>query len=139
MKSSYSRYVRGKFSYNFRGEIYKRQKRYPEALQDYQKLLELDEKNLIAITNIGLIHYEQGDLNLASSQFQKSLEIKPQSAENQLALAVTLYRQGNTAKAIELAKSALKIDPEFSQVETLQKNLWGDKITADARKLLSQL
>ena len=139
MKSSYSRYVRGKFSYNFRGEIYKRQKRYPEALQDYQKLLELDEKNLIAITNIGLIHYEQGNLNLASSQFQKSLEIKPQSAENQLALAVTLYRQGNTAKAIELAKSALKIDPEFSQVETLQKNLWGDKIIADARKLLSQL
>jgi hypothetical protein len=29
--------------------------------------------------------------------------------------------------------------PEFSQVETLQKNLWGDKIIADARKLLSQL
>ena len=52
---------------------------------------------------------------------------------------VNLYRQGNTGKAIELAKSALKIDPEFSQVETLPKNLWGDKIIADARKLLSQL
>ncbi len=48
------------------GVCQKRQKRYPEALQNYQKLLELDEKNLIAITNIGLIHYEQGDLNLAS-------------------------------------------------------------------------
>ncbi|MGV2387780.1 MAG UNVERIFIED_CONTAM: tetratricopeptide repeat protein [Microcystis novacekii LVE1205-3] len=48
----------------------------------------------------------------------------PQSAENQLALAVTLYRQGNTEKAIKLAQSALKIDPEFSQFETLQKNLW---------------
>ncbi|MCZ8189813.1 MAG: hypothetical protein O9326_08760 [Microcystis sp. LE19-338.1B] len=56
-----------------------------------------------------------------------------------MALAVTLYRQGNTGKAIKLAKSALKIDPEFSQVETLPKNLWGDKIIADARKLLSQL
>ncbi|MCA2656260.1 serine protease [Microcystis sp. M061S2] len=128
-----------KDSYSFRGDIYKRQKRYPEALQDYQKVLELDEKNLIAITNIGLIYYEQGDLNLASSQFQKSLEINPQSAENQLALAVTLYRQGNTEKAIKLAKSALTIDPEFAQVETLQKNLWGDKIIADARKLFSQL
>ncbi|CCI02918.1 hypothetical protein MICAC_3910004 [Microcystis aeruginosa PCC 9443] len=76
---------------------------------------------------------------MASSQFQKSLEINPQSAENQLALAVTLYRQGNTGKAIELAKSALKIDPEFAQVETLQKNLWGDQIIADTRKLFSQL
>ena len=59
------------------GVCQKRQKRYPEALQDYQKLLELDEKNLIAITNIGLIHYEQGDLNLASSQFQKVSKLTP--------------------------------------------------------------
>lgn len=108
-------------------------------MQDYQKLLEFNDKNLAAITNIGLIYYEQGDLNLARSQFEKSLAIDPKSAENQLALAVTLYRQGDKGKAIEFAKSALKIDPEFSKIEHLQKNLWGEKIIADTQKLLSQL
>ncbi len=86
------------------GVCQKRQKRYPEALQDYQKLLELDEKNLIAITNIGLIHYEQGDLNLASSQFQKVskltpnlpkinwLSLSPKNWVESLALLGRLYR-----------------------------------------------
>ncbi|MEG3440187.1 tetratricopeptide repeat protein [Pannus brasiliensis CCIBt3594] len=123
--------------YSFRGQIYKIQKRYPEALRDYQKALEFNGKNLVAITNIGLIRYEQGDLNSARTQFEESLSIDPKSAENQLALAVTLSRQGDTGEAIELARSAFKIDPEFAKVETLEKNLWGEKIIADTREFLA--
>ena len=47
------------------------------------------------------------------------------------------YQQGEKDKALKLAESALKIDSQFANIDFLKKNLWGNKIIADAQKLLA--
>ncbi len=103
------------------GVCQKRQKRYPEALQNYQKLLELDEKNLIAITNIGLIHYEQGDLNLASSQFQKVSKLTPNLPKiNWLSLLLSTVKAIRGKRSNSL-KARLKSTLNFLRLKPCQK------------------
>ncbi|MBD2622192.1 tetratricopeptide repeat protein [Microcystis flos-aquae FACHB-1344] len=130
-------------AYLLRGFLYHYQQKYELALADYNKAIELNKDafnamtNIVSITNIGLIKYEQGAINEADEQFKKALSINNQSAEIQLALAVVFYQQGEKDKALKLAESALKIDSQFANIDFLKKNLWGNKIIADAQKLLA--
>ncbi|MCA2716855.1 serine protease [Microcystis sp. M169S2] len=124
-------------AYYNRGFLYHNQQKYELALADYNKAIELNKNAWFAMTNIGLIKYEQGAINEADEQFKKALSINNQSAEIQLALAVVFYQQGEKDKALKLAESALKIDSQFANIDFLKKNLWGNKIIADAQKLLA--
>jgi tetratricopeptide (TPR) repeat protein/S1-C subfamily serine protease len=124
-------------AYLGRGFLYHNQQKYELALADYNKAIELNKDAFYAMTNIGLIKYEQGAINEADEQFKKALSINNQSAEIQLALAVVFYQQGEKDKALKLAESALKIDSQFANIDFLKKNLWGNKIIADAQKLLA--
>jgi hypothetical protein len=36
-----------------------------------------------------------------------------------------------------MAEAALKLDKQFGDIAYLQKNAWGDKLVADAQKLLA--
>jgi tetratricopeptide (TPR) repeat protein len=105
-------------AYNNRGYLYSQQGNPDLALADYNKAIELDPLLAIAYNNRGYLYSQQGNLDLALADYTRALELDPQ---------------------IEFAKSALKIDPEFSKIETLEKNLWGEKIIADTQTLLSQL
>ena len=86
-----------------------------------------------------MIKYEQGDKETAIKQWQKAMKIDNKSAEPILALAVALYTKGEEEEAYQLALTALKLDKNFADVNFLKKNLWGDKIIRDAKKLLSTL
>ena len=100
-------------------------------------MLDKNEKDLIAIINIGLIKYEQGLRDEAIGQWQQAVNIDPDSAEPKLALAVALYVRGEQEKAFKMAEAALKLDREYGELEHLQENLWGKRLLADAAKLLS--
>jgi hypothetical protein len=41
-------------------------------------------------------------------------------------------------KAIELGVEAMKIDPRYGKVSYLVENLWGDRLIADVKIVLSQ-
>jgi len=48
-----------------------------------------------------------------------------------------LYQQGKQEEAIKLAQKALQIDRSYSKIDHLKNNLWGEKLVADAEKLLN--
>ncbi len=48
-----------------------------------------------------------------------------------------LYTQGQQEEALKMAETALKLDKQLADVEYLKKNLWGDKLIAEAEKLIS--
>jgi hypothetical protein len=54
-----------------------------------------------------------------------------------MALAVTLYSQGQQEQALTMAEKVLQLDKKFADVEFLRKNLWSERIIADTQKLLS--
>ena len=71
----------------------------------------------------------------ARQQFEQAINLNNSSAEPQLALAVTLYSQGEQEKALLIAEKALQLDKQFADVEFLKENLWGEKIIADTKKI----
>ena len=126
-------------AYTSRGFVYHQKENYTAALSDYNQAVAEDANSLAAVNNIGFIKYEQGDKETAIKQWQKAMKIDNKSAEPILALAVALYTKGEEEEAYQLALTALKLDKNFADVNFLKKNLWGDKIIRDAKKLLSTL
>lgn len=124
-------------SYIGRGLVYHAQGNYNDALADYNLALSKDGNSWIAINNIGFIKYEQGDIDTAIQQWEKALKINEKSPETNLGLGVALYIKGDTQKGLEMAKKALQLDKTFGQIETLKRNLWGDRIISDTQKLLA--
>ncbi|MDM3860234.1 MAG: tetratricopeptide repeat protein [Aphanizomenon gracile PMC644.10] len=126
-------------AYVGRGFVYHQQGNYIAAISEYNQAVAKDANSLAAVNNIGFIKYEQGDKETAIKQWQKAMKIDNKSAEPILALAVALYTKGEEEEAYQLALTALKLDKNFADVNFLKKNLWGDKIIRDAKKLLSTL
>ena len=97
-------------------------------MSDYKQALLINQKDWLAIANIGAIKYEQGEIETAIKQWQKSLAINNKSAYVNLALAVALYSKGEQEQAYKLAETALKIDNKIADVKVLKKNLWGERL-----------
>ncbi|MGA0200580.1 MAG: cytochrome c biogenesis factor, partial [Prochlorotrichaceae cyanobacterium] len=91
-----------------------------------------------AINNIGLVQYEQGNLNAASENWTKAVEINDKVAEPQLAIAVATYQKGDRNLAIEQAEAALRLDGRYGDLDFLADQLWGERILKDAAPLLAQ-
>jgi hypothetical protein len=70
-------------------------------------------------------------------QWNKAVAIDSKLAEPQFALAVALFTQGEQEKGLAMAEAALKLDKQFGDTAYLKKNAWGDKLVADAQKLLA--
>jgi hypothetical protein len=81
--------------------------------------------------------YELGEIQAAIENWEKVIQINNKSSGSQLAIAVALYHQGNIDQGLQLAESALKLDSNIGKLDVLKnKWFWGDKLLADAEKLL---
>jgi len=123
-------------SYFYRGNARHKQGDYRAAVADYQQAVALDDKLLPAIVNIGLIEYELGASEAAIQSWQAAIAISAEAVEPQLAIAAALYARGDLERGLAMAEGALRLDSRYGDVEVLKQNLWGEKLVADARKLL---
>ncbi|MCS6814629.1 MAG: tetratricopeptide repeat protein, partial [Cyanobacteria bacterium] len=108
-----------------------------EAIAQYEKAVQHDAKFWPALNNIGLIRYEQGDVEGAMRHWRESIAIDDKQAEPQLALAVALYAKGDRTQGLLLGEQALRLDKRYADLEFLKENLWGDRLLAEAKKFLS--
>ncbi len=106
------------------------------AIADYNQAININPNFAFAISNIGLIKYEEGDIEAAIKQWQQAIAIDSKFAEPLLALSVALYKKREQEQALITAKQALKINKNFANESFLKKNLWGNVLIADAKKLL---
>ena len=120
------------------GNAYYRIGRLPDAVNTYnQAIAQPSWEKWPAINNIGLIKYEQGDVNGAIKQWQAALAIEKQAAEPQMAMAVALYTRGDRAQSLKLGETALRTDGRYGDLEFLKLNLWGNRLLADTKKFLA--
>jgi tetratricopeptide (TPR) repeat protein len=116
--------------------VYYYLKDFSKAIDEFNLALTKDENLISAITNIGLVEYEKGNIDEAMKSWQKAIALNDQVAEPLFALAVALYAQGETDKGIEMVKKAIELDENLGKLDYLQEKLWGDRILNDAKKLL---
>ena len=99
------------------GVVYQKQKRYAEALTEYQKAQVLNPTNLNTKINIATLYQEQKKFDLAINNYDAILKIQPYNAKVLAYKAECMKALNRTDEAISLYKTALNIEPQNSQVK----------------------
>ena len=119
------------------GNSFLKLQKWGEAINSYEEAVGRDKTFWPAINNIGLVKYEQGDVEGALKKWQAATVIDKEQAEPQLAIAVALYSQGKQQQGLKLGESALKLDSRYRDLKFLKENLWGEKLLQDTQALLN--
>ena len=90
--------------------------RFPEAIEYFQKALEINPDSAETHNDWGKVLLEQGRTAEAIEHFQKAVEIDPDCAEAHNNLGILLAAQGQTAQAIKHYQIAIKLNPDRAEV-----------------------
>ncbi|HTB34340.1 MAG TPA: O-antigen ligase family protein [bacterium] len=93
------------------------------AIDDYQRVLDVDPRSSNALNNLGNLRYQQGDLAGADALYGRLLRYSPDSLEARYNLAAVAVRQGKNAEAKALLEQAVAQKPDFAQAVQLLKQL----------------
>lgn len=85
-----------------------------EALAAYHKVLEIDPNFAPAHINLGTIHYNGQDYNLAEFHYRKAIECDPRYALAYFDLGNVLDETGRIPEAIQAYKTALTLAPTYA-------------------------
>ena len=86
--------------------------RYPEAEEQFRRLVEIRPEHGPAHFMLGLVSYRQDDPQGALQSFRKLLEIEPDHAEGSYYVGLILQKLGERKEAREAFEHALRSDPE---------------------------
>ena len=101
-------------AYNNLGLTFLEKGQAEEALEQFQKALEINPNYAEAHTNLGLAFFQKGQAEEALEQFQKALEINPNNAEAHTNLGNALFRSGQVSEAIAQLQRTVQIYPDYA-------------------------
>jgi len=111
---------------------------YKLALIAFKKSSKINTNFWQSINNEGLVLYELNNSREAITKFQSALKIS-NNAEPMLALAVVLFStDSKSIESIELARNALKSNPQYILKDYQAKQLWGKKLQKSAQLLFKR-
>ena len=122
-----------------KGVAFSQLKFYQQAIVAYERAIEIKPDDKFTIINLGLVKYEMGKIDEAIEHWQAALQINNKLVEPQLAIGVALYNKGEIPEGLTIAEVALKLDKSWRYLQRLKEELWGEKLLADATKLLENL
>ncbi len=101
------------------GNCLKDMERYPEAIEELQKGLNLDEDRPDIHNMLGVCHFKQENFESAVNHFQRAVELHPSSAIDYANLGVNYRKLGKKDEALKNFEIALDLDPsiEFAQTQ----------------------
>jgi tetratricopeptide (TPR) repeat protein len=100
------------------------QKQYAQALEWYQRALELDPKNVNARTDLGTAYFYTGHPQEALREYRKSLALNPQHEPTLLNMVVVNLEGTHDLAAAQAAWEKLrKVNPNNPALESLRQKL----------------
>lgn len=102
-----------KWVHNNLGVIYQRQNKFKEAEEEYQKQLALedDSYDYAAFYNLGLLHFNTGNLDKAEEYWKKVINISPSHTDAYYDLAVLYYNKRDMENARRYAYKSYTSNP----------------------------
>lgn len=116
------------------GEINLWEKRFPQALADFQKALRLDPTNNSVHYYFGRIYLESGDYDQATAEFEKHLQQSPDENWSVAFIGEAFLKKGDADRAVEYLTEKIAADDSFAgfyQIRAeayLKKNLIDEAI-----------
>lgn len=108
------------------GVINLRLRELPEAIVNFQKVLEHDPKNLLGHYNLAASYFNLKDYLKAIAILKKGISLWPRSSKLYGLLGISYYYQGDKEKAETALRKALELDPKnMMAVEYLKKMMAG--------------
>jgi tetratricopeptide (TPR) repeat protein len=111
--------------------IYAQQRKYPEAIQSFEKAVQLSPQDIEANFNLGLILSETSNdptvLQRAKQLFENTIRLQPRFAEGHFSLGNIYYRVGKQDEAIECFKRAVEVEPRHARAHNNLASLLGAK------------
>jgi len=100
---------------NYLADTLAEQGRSVEAIEHYQKALEINPHYPDANNNLGTVFLNQGRLDEAAGYYHRALEANPSFAEAHNNLGILLTKQGRTAEAIRHYQKAIELNPNRAE------------------------
>lgn len=126
-----------------RGDSFRMQKYFTEALQSYQKACSLGCHDSEVYRNIGHINFQMQKYDTAIDVWEKDLQVNPNFPQTYNALGTAYFFKGKFPLAEDLLLKAIEIYPEYEDARWRLKDLykrWGaileeGKRTEEAKEL----
>lgn len=108
-----------------------------QALEAFERAAELRGDFWEAINNQALVLYEMGQVEQAIQRWRRVLEIRPEAAEPNLAIAAAMFERGakDRQEALDRASKALATEPEYVLPSHQEEQLWGPKLRVTTKRL----
>ncbi|MGA2180386.1 MAG: tetratricopeptide repeat protein [Verrucomicrobiota bacterium] len=110
-------------AHNDLGYVLAAQGRTNEAIEHYQKALEIYPDYAEADNNLGTVFLNQGRLDEAAEYYHRALEANPSFAEAHNNLGILLAKQGRITEAIEHYQKAIELNPNRAEMYNNLGNL----------------
>ena len=114
------------------GGMHQDAKELDEAVECYQKAIEIDDKSYLAWYNIGNIKDRSGDLEAAESAYQKTLEIYHSSLPAMLNLGILKKKTGQLEEAIALFEKGSSKDIRMLSLQCESELMLGNMEKGEA-------
>src|SRR5947209_5984337 len=95
-----------------RGDKYAAQEQYQEAILEYRNVLRIEPANERAIKQLGLAHYQLGELGQAFRYLLKAEELAPDAPEVRLKLGTIYFLGGQADEARRELAFVLEKEPK---------------------------
>ncbi len=84
---------------------------YPKAAEQFEKAVSIYPQYETAFNNLGVMYFQMNQVEKARVAFEKSVALNDRNADADRNLARILVRDGNYARAEELLKKSLVVEP----------------------------
>jgi tetratricopeptide (TPR) repeat protein len=85
-----------------------------QAIDAYQRVLAIDPKHLDALINVGMLFYEQGELESAAGSFLRAVAVEGKSAVAHFNLGSVLEELGQLEASRKHLRIAVRLDPNHA-------------------------
>ncbi len=99
------------------------QGRYDEAIEEYNKAIEMAPEDADAYNNRGFAYVQKGELDQAIADFDKAIELDPELAEAYNNRGYAYYLKGEVAKAVSDFEKCIELSNDPRLVAKAQQLL----------------
>jgi Flp pilus assembly protein TadD len=101
-------------AHNNLGQIYQKQGRYAEAIEEFKKALELNPNFPAALNNLGMCYGKLKQYDQAEETLRSALQLNPHDVLAMNNMAVMYMETGRFEAAREFAQRAVTVEPNYA-------------------------